>query len=211
MSLAFAVRSRRGAFSLEVARETTGRALAVVGPSGAGKTTLLQGLAGLIPADVVRLTVDGRVLVDTAEGIAPPPHRRSIGYVFQEGRLFPHLDVAANIAFSHPYVDDPLPVGEALRLVDMEGFEARRPATLSGGESRRIAIARALASRPGLLLLDEPFTGLDPDRRADLLVHLVRLRDEVGVPMIVVSHDPRDVAALARDVLTLDGGAVCGA
>jgi molybdate transport system ATP-binding protein len=126
--------------------------------------------------------------------------------VFQDGRLFPHLSVGANVAFGRPYATDPMTVAEALKLVDLEGFEHRRPAGLSGGEARRAAIARALLPRPRLLLLDEPFAGLDDGRRQALIPYLLRLRDALKTPMIVVSHDDRDVSALTQTVLTLDRG-----
>lgn len=206
MSLAFQVRARRDAFTLDVAYETDARVVAVVGASGAGKTTLLEGLAGLGPVDTARLVIDGQVLVDTALGLAPPPHRRGVGHVFQDGRLFPHLRVGANVGFSRPYVADGMDVTEALRLVDLEGYERRWPGTLSGGEARRVAVARALAGRPRLLLLDEPFTGLDGRRRTDLIEHLVRLRDQIGTPMVIVSHDQRDFEGLAAAVLTIESG-----
>lgn len=208
MSLAFDISVRRGDFALDLSVETPAHALAVSGPSGAGKTSLLQGLAGLIPVERARLSIDGETLLDTAVGLTPPVHRRRLGYVFQDGRLFPHLTVAQNIAFAHRYVADPMPVAEALELIDMAGFEHRRPATLSGGEARRVAVARALAARPRLLLLDEPFTGLDAARRAALTPYLIRLRDRSGVPLIVVSHDDRDIAALAQDVVHIEAGRV---
>ena len=206
MSLALHVRARRGDFELDVAFDTDARALAVVGPSGAGKTTLLQGLAGLIPTEATRLIVGGDVVVDTAEGLSPPTHLRGVGYVFQDGRLFPHMTVGANVGFARAYAHNPLTVADALRLVDMGGFEHRRPSGLSGGEARRVAIARALLPRPRLLLLDEPFAGLDDARRQALIPYLLRLRDEIGVPMILVSHDARDVTALAQAVLAIHCG-----
>ena len=132
MSVAFKVTARRGAFHLDVAFETAVRAIAVVGASGAGKTTLLQGLAGLTPVTRARLVLDGQTLVDTDAGVRPAAHRRGVGYVFQDGRLFPHLRVGANVGFARPYATDPMSVDEALRLVDLEGFEDRWPASLSG-------------------------------------------------------------------------------
>ena len=208
MSLAFDLGVRRGDFHLDLSVETDARALAIAGPSGAGKTSLLQGLAGLIPVDRARLSVNGEALLDTASGLTPPVHLRRLGYVFQDGRLFPHLTVAQNIAFAHRHVADPMSVAEALDLIDMVGFEHRRPTTLSGGEARRVAVARALAARPRLLLLDEPFTGLDAARKAALMPYLLRLRDRSDVPLIVVSHDDRDIAALALDVVHIEAGRI---
>lgn len=206
MSLSFKVQARRNGFSLDVAFETEARALAVVGASGAGKTTLLEALAGHRPADCVRLAVDGQVIVDTALGLAPRAHRRAIGYVFQDGRLFPHLTVGGNVGFARAYAVQPMEVSEALRLVGLEGFERRWPNSLSGGEQRRVAFARALVARPRLLLLDEPFTGLDEARRKTLTPHLIHLRETTGTPIVIVSHDPRDVADLAQAVLTIGEG-----
>ncbi|WP_395649957.1 ATP-binding cassette domain-containing protein [Brevundimonas sp.] len=206
MSLSFRVRARRGDFSLDVAFAEAVRCLVVVGPSGAGKTTLLQGLAGLGPVDEVHLAIDDQIVVDGTTGPALPAHRRGVGYLFQEGRLFPHLNVGANVAFARPYATDPMDVTEALGLVDLEGFETRWPATLSGGEMRRVAFARAIAARPRILLLDEPFAGLDARRRDALIPYLIRLRDEVGTPMVIVTHDPRDVAALSQAVLRIEDG-----
>ena len=208
MSIAFQVRLNRGDFSLDVAFKTEARAIAVVGPSGAGKTTLLQGLAGLIRVDEARLTIDGASVFDTRSNLAPPPHRRGVGYVFQDGRLFPHMRVGDNVGFGRSYAKDPMTVGEALRLVDLEGFEARWPASLSGGEARRAALARALLTRPKILLLDEPFTGLDDARRSALIPYLLRLHDDPATRMIVVSHDRRDVADLAQAVFAVDRGRI---
>jgi len=206
MSLSFQVKTWRDDFNLDVAFETEARVVAVVGASGAGKTTLLEGLAGFGTVEAARLVVDGEVLVDTASGLAPPPHRRSLGHVFQDGRLFPHLSVGANIAFVQPYVPNAMAPAEALRLVDLAGYENRWPGSLSGGEARRVAVARALAGRPRLLLLDEPFTGLDRRRRTNLIDHLVRLRDQTGTPMLIVSHDERDFEDLAGAILTIESG-----
>jgi molybdate transport system ATP-binding protein len=206
VSLAFEVKARRGGFQLDVSFQSAARAIGVVGPSGHGKTTLLQGLAGLLPLQAGRLVLDGMTVMDLAEGQAPPAHLRGLGYVFQDGRLFPHLSVAGNVGFGQRYSRDPLSIEAALALVGLQGFEARWPASLSGGEARRVAIARALLTRPRLLLLDEPFTGLDAGRRAQLLPILLALRDNARTPMILVSHDLRDVEALCEDVLTLENG-----
>jgi len=206
VSLACRLKARRGDFVVEAAFATDRQVLALTGPSGAGKTTVLNVIAGLIPAERLDLTVDGRPLVDTRTGLNPPAHRRRIGYVFQDGRLFPHLSVAQNIAFGRRYAAAPVPVEPILALLDLQNLAERRPATLSGGEMRRVSIARALSARPALLLLDEPFAGLDARRRGALIPYLLRLRDEAGLPMILVSHDPRDVGEIAQAVVEMDYG-----
>lgn len=206
MSLACRLKARRGDFVVEAAFATDRQVLALTGPSGAGKTTVLNVIAGLIPAERLELTVDGRPLVDTRTGLNPPAHRRRIGYVFQDGRLFPHLSVAQNIVFGRRYAVAPVPVEPILALLDLQNLAERRPATLSGGEMRRVSIARALSARPALLLLDEPFAGLDARRRGALIPYLLRLRDEAGLPMILVSHDPRDVGEIAQAVVEMDYG-----
>lgn len=204
--MSFSIQASRGAFELEVAFASTERVVAVAGPSGAGKTTLLHGLAGLVPVREARLEIDGHVLLDSDTGVLPPPHRRRIGLVFQDTRLFAHLSVTDNVAFGRRFAARPMKTGDALALVDLDGFEKRWPASLSGGEARRVAIARALCMDPRILFLDEPFAGLDDARRGALLPYLGRLRDELGLPMLLVSHDRRDVDALAGDTVRIARG-----
>jgi len=210
MSLACHAVGRRGDFTFDIGFESDTRAVAVVGPSGCGKTSFLHGLAGLLAVSTARIRIDHAPVLDDAVA-RKPPHRRAVGYVFQDIRLFPHLTVEQNIGFARPHGGDELTVAHALDLMDLRGYERRRPASLSGGEARRVALARALAARPRLLLLDEPFTGLDVGRRERLAPYLLRLRDEVCLPMIVVSHDPRDLELIAQDVVTVAGGVVASA
>ena len=211
MSLAVDVAHRFGAFSLEAAFTAEGGVTALFGPSGSGKTSLVRIVAGLLRPDRGRVTVDGRVLVDTERGIFVPPHKRRIGYVFQEPRLFPHLSVRRNLTFGRWFAPRHEPAPDMAGIVELLGIRhllGRRPASLSGGEKSRVAIGRALLASPRLLLLDEPLANLDEARRAEILPYLERLRDGAGMPIIFVSHAVGEVARLANSVVLLEGGRV---
>ncbi len=208
MSLGCDIAAERGGFRIEARFETPARILAIEGLSGAGKTTLLHAIAGLIPVERARFEVSGEPLVDTARGLAPPPHARGVGYVFQDIRLFPHLTVAANIGFGRRFAAQPVEIAPILALLDLEALADRWVRNLSGGEARRVAIARALASGPRLLLLDEPFAGLDARRRDELIPCLIALRERTALPMLLVSHDPRDADRLAEDRVEMVAGRI---
>jgi molybdate transport system ATP-binding protein len=214
MSLDIDVAHRLGAFSLSARFQADGRVTALFGPSGAGKTTLVAIMAGLIRPDRGRLVVDGTVLMDTDRGVFVPKHRRRIGYVFQDARLFPHMSVRHNLTFGRWFARGASGPGldSIVELLGIGHLLDRRPAGLSGGEKSRVAIGRALLARPRLLLMDEPLSALDEARRAELLPYLERLRDESGVPIVYVSHAAAEVARLATTVVLLDGGRVtaCG-
>lgn len=174
----------------------TASTLAVVGPSGSGKTTLLRCVAGLHRPDAGRVVVDGDDLTDV------PTHRRSIGLVFQDDQLFPHLDVFGNVAFGlrlggHDDTSVTNRVGEMLELVGLSTSIHRSVGTLSGGEAKRVALARSLAPSPRVLLLDEPFASLDTERRRTLGRDLKRILGETGTTALLVSHDRDDVANVA--------------
>lgn len=208
MSLTCVVQGERGGYRIEVAFRSPARIVGIEGPSGAGKTTLLHALAGLVPVGRVLLTVNETTLVDTASGLGPPVHARRIGYVFQDTRLFPHLNVRDNIAYAHRHAARRVDMGAVIELLGIGPLMGRWTRNLSGGEARRVAIARALAADPRLLLLDEPFSGLDQDRRSDLIPYLVALTAEVRVAMLVVSHDAADLEALGADRIRLEGGRI---
>ena len=195
--------------ALDIAFSSASPALALFGDSGSGKTTVLNVIAGLLHPYTGRIVLDGQVLCDTGNGIAVPVTQRHIGYVFQDGRLFPHLSVRANLLYGararrlQPHNFDHL-----LELLDLGPLLMRRPTTLSGGERQRIAIGRALLSAPRILLLDEPLTGLHHEARAQVLNYLRRLRQELRIAMILVSHQPAEVTALADDVVLMRSGSV---
>jgi molybdate transport system ATP-binding protein len=200
-----------GEFSLQANFESEGRVTGLFGASGAGKTSLINMIAGLLRPDRGTIALDGETLDDVAAGVHIPAHRRRIGYVFQDARLFPHLDVAQNLDYGrrmNRLDDDPAQRRRVTDLLDIGHLLERRPGKLSGGERQRVALGRALLSKPRLLLLDEPLGALDEGRRAEILPYLVRLRDESHVPMVYVSHDAAEMRQLATQIVLLRDGRV---
>ena len=213
MTLSVAVRHAFPELGLDVAFEAGPGLTALVGPSGSGKTTVVNAVAGLLRPDQGRVVADGAVLLDTAKGIALPPHRRRIGYVFQDARLLPHLTVRQNLLYGHWFAPREGRATSLEAVVEMLGIGAllpRRPALLSGGERSRVALGRALLANPRLLLMDEPLAALDEARKAEILPYLERLRDETRVPILYVSHAHAEVARLATTMVRLDRGRVLG-
>jgi molybdate transport system ATP-binding protein len=211
MTLAVDVRQRLGGFALQTAFESSGRLTALFGPSGSGKTSLVNLIAGLGRPDAGRIVVDGRVLVDIAEGVFVPRHRRRIGYVFQDARLFPHLTVGQNLSYGRfftPAEERYAEIGAVVELLGIGHLLGRRPSRLSGGEKQRVAIGRALIASPTLILMDEPLAALDDARKAEILPYVERLRDEGRIPIVYVSHSIAEVSRLATDVVVLAGGRV---
>jgi molybdate transport system ATP-binding protein len=183
------------------------------GRSGSGKTTIVNAVAGLLMPDEGRIAAGEWVLLDTAQGVRLPPHRRRLGYIFQEGRLFPHLTVRQNLAYGAWFAPKDAPREDMGRVVDLLGIADlldRRPGALSGGEKQRVAIGRALLSAPRLILADEPLAALDDARKAEILPYFERLRDDVNVPILYVSHSASEVARLATTVVALEEGRVIG-
>lgn len=213
MSLDVDIDHALSSFRLEVRFSAPSGLTALFGNSGSGKTTLVNIVGGLIRPDRGRVAVDGQVLVDTTERVFVPKHRRRIGYVFQDSRLFPHLSVRSNLLYGRWFTrhDEGGAAADLSGVVDLLGIGAllaRRPASLSGGEKQRVAIGRALLARPRLLLMDEPLASLDEARRAEILPYIERLRDEMGVPILYVSHSVAEVARLATTVVILTEGRV---
>ncbi len=205
------VSKQLGQFSVDVAFASEGRVTGLFGPSGSGKTSLVSMIAGLMTPDRGVISVDGEALDDTTRRFHVAVHRRRIGYVFQDARLFPHLDVRRNLDYGRRMNRLTRDAAQEKRLSEMLNIGHlldRRPGQLSGGERQRVALGRALLAQPRLLLLDEPLGSLDEDRKAEILPYLMLLRDEAGVPMVYVSHDPDELRQLASHVVMLKRGRV---
>lgn len=205
------VTKQLGDFSIDVAFASEGRVTGLFGASGAGKTSLVSMIAGLLAPDRGVISVDGEMLDDTAQRLHVAAHRRRIGYVFQDARLFPHLDVRRNLDYGRRMNRLSRDAALEARLNEMlhiGHLGDRRPGQLSGGERQRVALGRALLAQPRLLLLDEPLGSLDDERKAEILPYLIRLRDESGVPMVYVSHDADELRQLASHVVMLKRGRV---
>ena len=209
--LAVDVEKQLGTFRLNVKFQAAGGATALFGPSGSGKTSLVNMIAGLLKPDRGTIALDDTVLFDAARGIDVPPHKRRVGYVFQEGRLFPHLSVRQNLDYGRRMNHRAREAKELERiaaLLDIGKLLDRRPRMLSGGERQRVAVGRALLMGPRLLLLDEPLASLDAGHKREILPYLVRLRDEAKTPIVYVSHTPAEVRRIATSVVRLEGGRV---
>lgn len=214
MTIEVDVAHRLGGFTLELRFTSQGRLTAFFGQSGAGKTSLVNVIGGLIRPNRGRVVVDGTTLTDTAAGIFVPTYRRRIGYVFQEGRLFPHLTVRQNLLFGRWFrrpQERKIELETVLDLLGIGHLLQRRPGALSGGEKQRVAIGRALLASPRLLLMDEPLAALDEERKAEILPFIERLRDEADVPIIYVSHSLAEVSRLANSIVVLRNGRVLAA
>ncbi len=201
-TLDVAVRATLGALELDVELRTRARAVAVVGPSGCGKSTLLRVLAGVESRARGTVRFRGETWQDE-DGPPVPPWQRQVGWVPQSSVLFPHLTVGQNLAYAGVAADE---VREVASLLGVASLLDRRPRKLSGGEQQRVALGRALLSRPRLLLLDEPFAALDRPRRAEIAALVVRLSAERDVPLVLVSHDEEDVAAVVEERWVLSRG-----
>ena len=207
--------SGRRVFRLEVAFASDKDFVVLFGPSGAGKSLTLQTIAGLTTPDAGRIVVGERTIFDSSRNIKVPARHRNVGYVFQDYALFPHLTVAQNVSFGlkrgWPWY---LPRGERLRLEEvLDIFELTPlkyslPRDLSGGQRQRVALARAIIRRPSLLLLDEPFSALDALLRGRMRQELLRVQERFNLPVILITHDPEDVAALAQTVVVYEAGKV---
>ncbi|KPF69040.1 ABC transporter ATP-binding protein [beta proteobacterium AAP99] len=201
-------------FDLDAAFATDAPVVALYGPSGAGKSLTLQAMAGLIAPRLGHVRVAGKTLFDAGQSISLPARDRQVGYLFQSYALFPHLSVRENIAFGltnwikRLSAEDAQRVDDLIESFGLSAMAASRPATLSGGQQQRVALARALVCKPQVLLLDEPFAALNPMLRQQLREELAAVRQRVGIPMVMITHDIDDVLALANVAFLMEGGQV---
>ena len=190
-------------FTLQVSFEAPTGVTALFGKSGSGKTSVVNAVAGLLRPEKGRISLGGRTLFDATTGVNLRPNFRKVGYVFQDARLFPHMNVEKNLFYGGNH-----DAGRLIALLGLEDLLGRFPQTLSGGEAQRVALARALMTNPDILLMDEPLAALDQARKDEILPYFERLRDETGVPILYVSHDLTEVARLATTLVVLEAGRV---
>ena len=207
--IAIDIQLKQGAFSLAAAFNLDARVAALFGPSGAGKTTILDAIAGLRTPDRGSIAIDGRLLFSSDARVNVPPHQRHVGYVPQDVALFPHMDVRRNLLYGrHPGISPDLE--RVVGMLEIDKLVDRRVTDLSGGERQRVALGRALMSGPSLLLLDEPLAAVDVPLRKRILPYLGRVRDDLRLPIVYVSHDREEVEALAEVVVRIEEGKVAG-
>ena len=202
MAFDIAVRHRLGEREIALTCRSDARLIALIGPSGVGKTSILNMVAGLLTPDEGHIAVEGETLFDRASGVNLPPAQRHAGYLFQDLRLFPHMRVQANLLYGRR-PGGALAVADVLSFLGIGHLLHRMPATLSGGEAQRVAIGRALLSAPRFLLMDEPLSGLDRARRDEILPVIERLRDEMALPILYVTHDIREAERLADRIIDM--------
>ena len=214
MMLSVSIRHQLSGFTLDARFSAPAGVTALFGRSGAGKTTIINAVAGLLRPQQGRIEIDGLVLSDSESGRFLPPHRRGLGYVFQEARLFPHLNVRQNLLYGRWFsraraaAQGDADLDHIVQMLGIGALLGRRPAALSGGERQRVALGRAILSRPRILLMDEPLAALDEGRKAEIMPYLERLRDETRIPILLVSHAPAEVTRLATTVVLIDAGRV---
>lgn len=208
MSFDVAVRRRLGELTIEVSFKAKGKLPILFGPSGSGKTSVLNMIAGLLRPDAGHIEVGGAMLFEAEEAIDVPPERRRLGYVFQDGRLFPHRRVRDNLLYGARRAAEDrrwMSLEEACTFLGIAHLLDRWPATLSGGEIQRVAIGRALLAGSRALLMDEPLASLDAPRKSDILALIEAIRDELKIPILYVTHDQAEATRLGSDLIELPG------
>jgi len=206
------VKKQLGDFLLDASFEANGvLVIALFGRSGAGKTSIINMVAGLIRPDSGRIVVKGRSVFDSEKGVNVPTEKRRFGYIFQDGRLFPHMSVKANLLYGMKLLPKDrrhVRFDQVVELLGIEHVLNRRPAKLSGGEKQRVAIGRALLTSPDLLLMDEPMASLDNARKTEVLPFIARLPTEFAIPILYVSHSISEIRSIADRIVFVDSGRV---
>jgi molybdate transport system ATP-binding protein len=208
IALTLDVTLRQQSFTLQVRESMSVEVLGLFGPSGSGKTTLLESIAGIRTPDAGEIRVADRLLFSSADRVNVPPRDRHIGYVPQESLLFPNMSVKGNMLYGRGASDDQQTFDSLVGILELQPLLERGVDRLSGGEKQRAAIARALMTRPSILLLDEPLAGVDRERRDVILPYILRIRKELHVPLLYVTHDREELTAIADRVVHLDNGRV---
>ena len=214
MTLSIDIERRLGNFHLRAKFDSAAGVTALFGRSGSGKSTLVNVIAGLLRPDRGRVEINGETLFDSESGVDIPTSKRRIGYIFQEGRLFPHLTVRQNLAYGRfftPTRERYVGLDQVIELLGLEHLLERRPGALSGGEKQRVAIGRALLASPRVLLMDEPLASLDIHRKGEILQYIESLHSEVKIPIVYVSHAIEEVVRLAETMVLLSEGKVLAA
>lgn len=206
------VQKKLGSFSINVAFLVKAPGItALFGPSGSGKTSVINMVAGLLKPDQGQISVNGNTVFDSRRGIDVPPNRRRLGYVFQDGRLFPHLSVKSNLTYGMKLTrkgEQGVSFDKAVDVLDLGTLLHRRPAKLSGGEKQRVAIGRALLTNPSVLLMDEPLSSLDEARKSEIIPFVLRMQKEFLIPTLYVSHSTDEISSLADHVVVIQSGEV---
>jgi molybdate transport system ATP-binding protein len=214
MVVSIDVQKRLGDFLVHASFDANGSSVVgLFGRSGAGKTSVINMVAGLIRPDQGRIVVKGDCVFDSDRGINLPPHKRGFGYIFQDGRLFPHMSVRSNLAYGMklvPRAKRRVRMDQVLKLLGITHLLERHPANLSGGEKQRVAIGRALLTSPGLLLMDEPLASLDEARKTEVLPFIGRLPEEFHIPILYVSHSMSEMRSIADKIVFMEAGRVTG-
>jgi len=202
---------KRQHFELDISLQLNERVNALFGPSGAGKSTLLGIIAGTVKPDSGRVVVNGECLFDDEQHIFVPIHKRRVGLVFQDGRLFPHMTVEQNLAYSLNFIaehEQQFQLKEIVDFLEIKPLLKQTPNQLSGGEKQRVALGRALISSPRLLMLDEPLASMDDRLKSQILPFLKLVANEINIPMIYISHSKEEIAQITNNVFDIDGGKI---